>query len=73
MPPKIQKLPTWMLYVIGLFIPELKEFPEMMYQNEMDYIFDSSKFEKKFGIVATVPKDGVKIMMNYLKELNRIH
>jgi hypothetical protein len=36
-----------MLYIIGLFIPELKEFPEMMYQNEMDYIFDSTKFEKK--------------------------
>jgi len=69
-PPKIQKVPTWMLYVIGLFIPELKEFPEMMYQNEMDYIFDSSKFEKKFGLMATAPKDGVKIMVNYLKTLN---
>jgi nucleoside-diphosphate-sugar epimerase len=67
--PKIQKLPTWMLYIIGLFIPELKEFPEMMYQNEMDYIFDSSKFEKRFGLMATSPKDGVKIMMNYLREL----
>ena len=70
MTPKIQKLPTWMLYIIGLFIPELKEFPEMMYQHEIDYIFDSTKFEKKFGLVATQPKDGVKIMMNYLKGLN---
>jgi len=68
--PKIQKVPTWMLNIIGLFIPELKEFPEMMYQNEMDYIFDSTKFEKKFGLVATEPKDGVKIMVNYLKTLN---
>ena len=68
--PKIQKLPTWMLYIIGLFIPELKEFPEMMYQHEMDYFFDSSKFEKRFGLFATEPKDGVKIMMNYLKTLS---
>jgi hypothetical protein len=45
----------------------LKEFPEMMYQNEIDYVFDSSKFEKRFGIMATAPKDGVKIMMDYLK------
>jgi len=67
--PKIQKLPTWMLPVIGLFIPELKEFPEMMYQHEIDYIFDSTKFEKRFGVVATAPKDGVKIMVNYLKSL----
>jgi nucleoside-diphosphate-sugar epimerase len=70
MTPKIQKLPTWMLYVIGLFIPELKEFPEMMYQQETDYIFDSAKFEKRFGFGATEPKEGVKIMMNYLRGLN---
>ena len=70
MTPKIQKLPTWMLPIIGLFIPELKEFPEMMYQHETDYIFDSTKFEKRFGFVATRPQDGVKIMMNYLKGLN---
>ena len=39
-----------MLFIMGLFIPELKEFPEMMYQYETDYIFDSSKFENKFNI-----------------------
>jgi len=68
--PKIQKLPTWTLYIIGLFIPELKEFPEMMYQNEMDYIFDSTKFEKRFGFLATEPRHGVKRMMDYLKILS---
>jgi nucleoside-diphosphate-sugar epimerase len=66
-PPRIQKVPTWILNILGLFTRELKEFPEMMYQNEIDYVFDSSKFEKRFGITATAPKDGVKIMMDYLK------
>lgn len=66
--PRIQKVPTWMLYILGLFIPELKEFPEMMYQNEVDYIFDSSKFEKRFGISATKPEEGIKIMIEYLKK-----
>jgi hypothetical protein len=59
-----------MMYIIGLFVPALKEFPEMMYQNEMDYIFDSSKFEKRFGLMATPPKEGVKMMMDYLKAVN---
>src|SRR5262249_38433893 len=68
--PKFQKVPTWMLYIIGLFIPELREFPEMLYQHEMDYVFDSTKFEKRFGILPTAPKDGVKIMVDYLKGLN---
>ncbi len=58
-----------MLYILGLFIPELKEFPEMMYQNEVDYIFDSSKFEKRFGISATKPEEGIKIMIEYLKKM----
>ena len=65
--PKIQKVPTWMLYLLGLFNPLIKEFPEMLYQNELDYVFDSTKFEKRFGMTATPPKEGVKIMMEYLK------
>jgi nucleoside-diphosphate-sugar epimerase len=66
--PKTQKIPTWMLRVIGLFNPLIKEFPEMLYQNEMDYVFDSSKFEKRFGMSATTPKEGIKIMVDYLKK-----
>ena len=68
---KIQKVPTWMLHVLGLFNPVIKEFPEMLYQNEMDYVFDSSKFEKRFGMTTTEPKEGVRIMMEYLKEKNK--
>lgn len=65
--PKIQVIPKWILRVMGLFNPIIKEFPEMLYQNELDYVFDSSKFEKAFGTTATSPKDGVRIMMEYLK------
>jgi nucleoside-diphosphate-sugar epimerase len=61
--PKIQHVPTWMLRLLGLFIPMMKEFPEMMYQNEQDYIFDSTKFEKRFGRLATSPANGVKEML----------
>ena len=64
--PRIQKIPVYMLYLLGVFIPLLKELPEMMYQNEMDYFFDSSKFEDRFRIKATAPEDGVKIMIDYL-------
>ena len=63
--PKIQHVPTWMLRLLGLFIPVMKEFPEMMYQYEQDYIFDSTKFEKKFGWLATSPAEGVKEMLKW--------
>ncbi len=48
----------------SIFVPILRELKEMMYQFENDYIFDSSKFQKRFpdfnitqypeGIKATV-------------------
>jgi nucleoside-diphosphate-sugar epimerase len=67
--PRIQTVPTWALRMLGLFNPVIKEFPEMLYQNELDYVFDSSKFEKRFGVQATAPKEGVKIMMDYLRRV----
>ena len=67
--PEIQHLPLWMIKLLGIFIPSLKEFPEMMYQYEQDYIFDSSKFEQRFGIRATAPKQGIRTMIESLKSL----
>ena len=64
---KIQTIPVWMIKILGLFIPVMKEFPEMIYQNDQDYILDSSKFEKRFGMSATAPKDGIKILIENLK------
>jgi len=60
---KIQSIPTWMLRLLGVFMPAMREFPEMMYQFNQDYIFDSSKFEQKFGMVATSPRDGIKTLL----------
>lgn len=68
--PKVQKVPNWMLHALGLFIPVMREFPEMMYQYEQDYILDSSKFEKRFGITATPPEAGIKMMIEYLRKSN---
>ena len=67
---KIQTIPAWMLHLLGLFMPVMKEFPEMLYQYEQDYFFDSSKFEKRFGIEATTPKEGIRILAEELKASN---
>jgi nucleoside-diphosphate-sugar epimerase len=58
--PKVSLLPKWMLRPLGLFIPIMKEMPEMMYQYDRDYFFDSSKFTRKFSITATPYEEGVK-------------
>ena len=45
--------------LLGLFIPVLREFVEMMYQFENDYVFDSSKAEKAFNVKPTSYKEGI--------------
>ncbi len=63
-PYKIQLLPKFGVRLIGLFVPVLREFVEMMYQFENDYIFDSTKIEKKFNLAATTYRDGIKETLN---------
>ncbi len=58
--PKINIIPKWMLRLLGIFIPVMKEMPEMMYQYDRDYCFDSSKFTGRFGIRATPYEEGIK-------------
>jgi nucleoside-diphosphate-sugar epimerase len=65
--PRVQPVPIWMLKMLGLFIPIMREFPEMIYQNDRDYVFDSSKFEKRFGLEAIAPKEGIKKLIESLK------
>lgn len=59
MPYKLQALPKFGVRLVGIFVPVLKEFVEMMYQFENDYIFDSTKFEKAFMTQATLYRDGI--------------
>jgi len=58
--PKVRLLPVWMMGIVGLFIPVIKEFKEMTYQWDRDYYFDSSKFEKRFGISPTPALEAIK-------------
>ncbi len=60
-PDKISVMPVWMIKIAGLFVPVLKEMPEMMYQYDRNYLFDSSKFEKRFKFVPTAYAQGVKL------------
>lgn len=58
--PKITVVPKWMLYPLGVFVPVMREMPEMMYQYDRDYYFDSSKFTRRFGVTATPYEEGVR-------------
>jgi nucleoside-diphosphate-sugar epimerase len=52
-----------MMQVLGLFVPILKELKEMAYQYDSDYVFDSSKFEKRFSYKPVSYAEGIKQML----------
>lgn len=58
-PYKLQVAPRWILRLMGIFMPVLRENEEMMYQFEHDYRFDSSKIESAFGLQATPYRQGI--------------
>lgn len=64
---RIRVVPEWIVRALGLFVPVMREFPEMMYQFETDYIFDSTKFERKFGKTATSPSEGMKLSLESIR------
>ncbi len=49
-------LSKWMLSLVGLFVPVIKEMNEMLYQYESDYLFDSSDFENHFFKATPIGK-----------------
>lgn len=61
--PKSQILTPFLATILGLFVPVLKEVKEMMYQYDRDYVFSSTKFEKRFNFEPTSYEEGIKAML----------
>ena len=66
--PKFMTIPAWMFSVMGWFNPLMKEIGEMLYQNEVDYLFDCSKFNKRFGEQATSYRAGMEEVAREMKK-----
>jgi nucleoside-diphosphate-sugar epimerase len=57
---KLQVMASWMVSLLGLFIPVLKEVKELRYQSDQDYCLDSSKIERAYGLKPTPIEQGLK-------------
>lgn len=55
----LQRIPKLGVRLLGLFVPVLSEFVEMMYQFEEDYFFDSSKIAEAFKLEPTSYLEGM--------------
>jgi nucleoside-diphosphate-sugar epimerase len=58
--PRVTVTPRWMVRIGGLVNTLLREVGEMLYQNETDYLFDSSKFERRFAFTPTPYEEGIR-------------
>ncbi|MGB5819446.1 MAG: NAD-dependent epimerase/dehydratase family protein [Saonia sp.] len=58
--PNYQVAPKFLVRILGLFMPIMKEMVEMLYQYDRDYVFDSSKFEKQFNFAPTPYAKGIQ-------------
>lgn len=58
--PKFYILGKIMISLLGIFSTTIRELKDMQYQNDQDYFFDSSKFDKRFSFTPTSYEEGIK-------------
>jgi nucleoside-diphosphate-sugar epimerase len=57
--PEYMVVKKWMVKMLGMFNKVVKESVEMLYQNDSDYLFDSTKFEKAFNYKPISYEEGI--------------
>jgi nucleoside-diphosphate-sugar epimerase len=59
-PPRVTIMPSWLVRGAGLVNTRMRELGEMLYQNEADYVFDSTRFERRFAFTPTPYEKGIR-------------
>jgi nucleoside-diphosphate-sugar epimerase len=67
-PPKVQVLPKFMLKILSLFSPMMRELDEMLYEFEEPFILDHSKFEQAFGNHATPLHEAIRTTIAWYRQ-----
>jgi nucleoside-diphosphate-sugar epimerase len=65
---KIRAAGKWMVSLLGLFNPMLKEMKEMMYEWEQPYLVEHKKYENKFGNNSTPHDVAIKETIEWYLE-----
>lgn len=67
LPPKIGTLPGFMVKLLALVNPLIREVDEMMYEFNEPFVVDHSKFERAFGNIATPHREAVRQTLAWYK------
>ena len=66
--PEYMVVKKWMVKMLGMFNKVVKESIEMLYQNDSDYLFDSTNFEKTFNYKPIGYEEGIIHTAKSIKE-----
>jgi nucleoside-diphosphate-sugar epimerase len=55
----VRVVPRWMVLALGLFVPEVRETVEMLYEFEAPFVVDDSAFRKAFGFAGTALSESI--------------
>ncbi len=61
-------VPPWLVRGMGLVSTQMREVGEMLYQNVNDYLFDSSKFERRFRFAPTPYGKGIRESVRWMNK-----
>ena len=66
-PARMSRAPRLAVALAGLFDANAKELREMLYQFERDFVMDSSRFEKAFGVRSTPLAEAIKATLDWYR------
>jgi nucleoside-diphosphate-sugar epimerase len=66
-PVKIQAAPRWLISMLGVFDPIMRELPETMYQSEQPFVVDHGKFERAFGVRTTPHPEAIRKTLDWYR------
>jgi nucleoside-diphosphate-sugar epimerase len=67
-PIRFRGVPRVAVKALGLFMPILREFDEMLYQWERPFVVDDTQFRRRFGNLATDPNEGARRTLEWARE-----
>ena len=67
-PLKTRSAGKWMITVLGLFNPEIREMKELTYEFVEPYVVDDSKFRQAFGGEATEPSRAIEETLDWYRQ-----
>ena len=72
-PVKLLIASRWLVSLMGIFNPMMRELPEIMYQSEKPFVVDHGKFAKAFGVSVTPHREAIgKTLEWYRKRANQM-